>query len=78
MASGPIGSLKFLSSISIPLFASVFRHAETLASAMDARCYHGEVGRTRLHPLRFCAHDLAAGVFMLALILCAVAVIILL
>lgn len=77
VASGPIGSLKFLSSISIPLFASVFRHAETLASAMDARCYHGEAGRTRLHPLRFCAHDVAAGVFMLALILCAAAVIIL-
>ena len=73
VASGPIGSLKFLSSIS-----SVFRHAETLASAMDARCYHGEAGRTRLHPLRFCAYDVAAGVFMLALILCAAAVIILL
>lgn len=78
VASGPLGSLEFLSSISIPLFASVFRHAETLASAMDARCYHGEMGRTRLHPLRFCASDAVVAVFMVVLIACAAAVIILL
>ena len=48
----PVKGLRMLSSVTIPLFASVFRHAETLSAAMDARCYHGEEGRTRLHPLR--------------------------
>ena len=43
--------------MTIPLFASVFRHAETLSAAMDARCYHGEEGRTRLHPLRYSTHN---------------------
>ena len=67
VASGPIGSMRFLSSISIPLFASVFRHAETLAAAMDARCYHGEQGRTRLHPLRYTKRDLLALAFIILL-----------
>ncbi len=38
----PVKGLRMLSSVTIPLFASVFRHAETLSAAMDARCYHGE------------------------------------
>ncbi len=36
------------SALFVPLFASVFRHADTLAAGMDARCYHGGPGRTRL------------------------------
>lgn len=67
----PVKGLRMLSSVTIPLFASVFRHAEVLSSAMDARCYHGEAGRTRLHPLHYSVYDayalaafavLAAGV----------------
>ena len=38
--------IRMLSSLTIPLFTSAFRRAETLAFAMDARCYHGAVGRT--------------------------------
>lgn len=60
MGGGPLGGVRMLSSVSIPLFASVFRHAETLSEAMDARCYHGETGRTRMHPLHFAVHDGAA------------------
>ncbi len=78
VASGPLGSLRFLASISIPLFASVFRHAETLAAAMDARCYHGEQGRTRLHPLRFNTGDAVAAGFMVALAVALIAVIVVL
>ena len=43
------GRLRMLASLMVPLFTSAFRHAETLSSAMEARCYHGGVGRTRLH-----------------------------
>ena len=69
-ASGPGGAVRMLASVSVPLFASVFRHAETLAAAMDARCYHGEQGRTRLHELRFRACDAVAAAVMAALAAC--------
>ncbi len=54
------GGATSLSSLIVPLFASAFRHAETLSSAMEARCYHGGVGRTRLHPLAFARQDVIA------------------
>lgn len=57
-----------VTSLVVPLFASVFRHADTLSDAMEARCYHGATGRTRLHPLAFHARDaIAALVLMLML-----------
>lgn len=60
----PVKGMRMLTSVMVPLFASVFRHAETLSAAMDARCYHGGTGRTRMHPLRFSKTDaLAAAVF---------------
>lgn len=59
----PVRDMRMLSSLLIPLFTSAFRHAETLSAAMDARCYHGGEGRTRLHPLKLSARDgVAAGV----------------
>lgn len=41
----------------VPLFVSAFKRAEELAVAMDARCYQGGVGKTKLHPLRLKASD---------------------
>lgn len=41
----------------IPLFVSAFRRAGELASAMEARCYHGGKGRTRMYPLKYGASD---------------------
>ena len=38
--------------ILIPLFVSAFRRAGDLATAMEARCYHGGEGRTKFHVLR--------------------------
>jgi len=35
----------------VPLFVSAFKRAEELAVAMDARCYRGGEGRTKLHVL---------------------------
>ena len=65
------GGATSLSSLMVPLFASAFRHAETLSAAMEARCYHGSVGRTRLHPLAFAGRDGGAAAAM-ALMLIAV------
>ncbi len=67
-ASGNIAkSVRMLISLLVPLFASAFRHAETLSAAMDARCYHGKEGRTRLHPLHFAARDGVAALVIVAL-----------
>ena len=41
----------------VPLFVSAFKRADELAVAMDARCYQGGVGKTKLHPLRLRASD---------------------
>ena len=67
MDGSPVKGLRMLSSLMIPLFTSAFRHAETLSAAMDARCYHGGSGRTRLHPLRFGALDAAGAGALIAM-----------
>ncbi len=41
----------------VPLFVSAFRRAGDLAMAMEARCYHGGEGRTRMKPLKYHAAD---------------------
>ncbi len=46
--------------ILVPLFVSAIRRANDLALAMDARCYHGGDGRTKMHPLRYQGRDFAA------------------
>ena len=73
VTGGPLGGVRMLGSVAIPLFAGVFRHAETLSAAMDARCYHGEQGRTRLHALSFSRVDAVAAV-VTALLVAAVVV----
>lgn len=67
LASSPVKGMRMLTSLMVPLFTSAFRHAETLSSAMDARCYHGGAGRTRLHPLRFSVYDGAAVAVLAAM-----------
>lgn len=46
--------------IMVPLFISAFRRAEELAMAMEARCYRGGVGRTRLNKLTYKKSDFVA------------------
>ena len=41
----------------VPLFISAFRRATDLAMAMEARCYRGGDGRTRLKVLRCTKQD---------------------
>ncbi len=52
----------------VPLFISAFRRAGDLAMAMEARCYRGGEGRTRLHKLQFKRGDLLAFLSILALL----------
>ena len=46
----------------VPLFVSAFRRAGDLAMAMEARCYHGSEGRTKMKPLVYSGRDFAAYV----------------
>jgi len=41
----------------IPLFVSAFRRANDLAMAMEARCYRGGEGRTKMKPLKYAKRD---------------------
>ena len=52
----------------MPLFASAFRRADELATAMECRCYHGGEGRTKLRILKYHARDFVA-IFVMALFL---------
>ena len=51
---------KSLVPLLIPLFVSAFRRADELAMAMEARCYRGGEGRTRLRQLRYRPIDAVA------------------
>lgn len=41
----------------VPLFISAFRRATDLAMAMEARCYHGGEGRSKMKPLKYAGRD---------------------
>ena len=56
---------KNLIPILIPLFISSFRIAQDLALAMEARCYHGGTGRTRMNEIHFARLDGVAAVALL-------------
>ena len=48
--------------ILVPLFVSAFRRANDLAMAMEARCYNGGEGRTKMKPLHYAQRDYIAYV----------------
>lgn len=50
----------------VPLFVSAFRRADDLAMAMEARCYNGGEGRTKMKPLRYMKRDHLAYVIVFA------------
>lgn len=45
----------------VPLFISSFRRADELAMAMEARCYRGGEGRTRMKQLKLTNRDFIAS-----------------
>lgn len=62
----------------VPLFVSAFRRAGDLAMAMEARCYQGGQGRTKMKPLKYKGRDILtylvfvlylAGIFVCGILL---------
>ena len=51
---------KALVPLLVPLFISAFRRANDLAMAMEARCYRGGEGRTKMKPLIYKKRDYLA------------------
>lgn len=51
---------KALVPLLVPLFISAFRRANDLAMAMEARCYRGGDGRTKMKPLVYKKRDFLA------------------
>ena len=64
-SGGLIQKAKAMVPLLIPLFVSAFRRANELAQAMEARCYHGGDGRTKLHPLTYDKTDRLAYLCLL-------------
>ncbi len=63
---GIVKKAKSLIPLLVPLFISSFRRADELAMAMEARCYRGGEGRTRMKKLVFTTRDAVAfGAFAL-------------
>lgn len=61
-----ITKAKNLVPLLVPLFISAFRRANDLAMAMEARCYRGGEGRTKMKPLHYEKRDyLAYGILTL-------------
>ena len=52
-----IKKAKAMVPILVPLFVSAFRRADDLAMAMEARCYNGGEGRTKMKPLKYNSSD---------------------
>lgn len=57
--------LKKLMPILVPLFVSAIRRSDELALAMDARCYHGGEGRTKMKPLQYKRMDVFAYILVI-------------
>lgn len=55
-----IDKAKSLIPLLVPLFISSFRRADELAMAMEARCYRGGTGRTRMKELKYSSRDTIA------------------
>lgn len=54
----------------VPLFISAVRRANDLAMAMEARCYHGGAGRTKMKPLVYTKRDyMAYGIIAIYVII---------
>lgn len=54
---GPLRRARAYVPVLVPLFVGLFRRADELATAMEARCYRGGEGRTRLRERSMTATD---------------------
>lgn len=67
-----IQKAKAMVPILVPLFVSAFRRANDLAMAMEARCYRGGDGRTKMKPLVYQRRDYVAYAIMIGYVFAAV------
>lgn len=58
--------IKAMVPLLVPLFVSAFRRANDLAMAMEARCYQGGDGRTKMKPLKYHKADAIAYLVLVA------------
>ena len=69
-----IQKAKAMVPILVPLFVSAFRRANDLAMAMEARCYRGGEGRTKMKPLIYKKQDYVAYILMIIYVIAVVLV----
>lgn len=67
-SGSPVARLKRLKNIIVPLFQNSIDRAGNLGEAMDARCYTGGKGRTKLRPLSYDIRDLIIYVFLICVV----------
>jgi energy-coupling factor transport system permease protein len=65
-SGGVVKRAKGLVPLLVPLFVSAFRRANDLAMAMEARCYRGGEGRTKMKPLHYSRRDMVAYIILLS------------
>ncbi len=66
---GLIKKAKNMVPLLVPLFMSAFRRALDLSYAMEARCYNGGEGRTKMRPLKYSSLDQRAYICIVAFII---------
>lgn len=54
---GLIAKAKSMIPLLVPLFVSAFRRADELAMAMEARCYRGDINRTKMKKMQYTKLD---------------------
>ena len=72
-SGGIIKRVKAMIPLLVPLFVGAFRRADELAMAMEARCYRGGSGRTKMRPLTYHKNDYIA--FGISIVLLAVVIV---
>lgn len=66
--------MKAMVAILVPLLASSIRRAYELALAMEARCYHGGEGRTKMKPLCYKTKDYMVYGIVILYLACVIAI----
>ena len=72
-SGGLMQRIKNMIPLLVPLFVAAFRRATDLAMAMEARCYRGGVGRTKMKPLHYSGRDRIAYLILFAFVAAVIA-----
>lgn len=61
--------VRAMASILVPLLVSATRRSYDLALAMEARCYRGGAGRTKMKPLKYHGRDVRAYIVLVVYVM---------